>query len=106
MTTLRENFAANLDRLLSANRMTQRAFAEAVGVTEQTVSKWMNLRVFPEDKQIDRIAKVLGVTYEELVRDPGTKLAKGLVPAKDIDTVLREFARIRGYDVIKRTKPS
>ena len=106
MATLRENFAANLDRLLSVNRMTQRAFADAVDVTEQTVSKWMNLRVFPEDKQIDRIAKALGVTYEDLVRDPDTKPAKALGP-KDLDTVLRDFARLRGYDVVpKRTKPS
>lgn len=102
MATLREHFAINLVQLLERRRMTQRALAEAVGVSEQTVSKWMNLRVFPEDKQIDKIVAVLSVEYEDLVKAPG-KGTMASVPTRDIDAVLRDLARLRGYDIVKKS---
>lgn len=93
MATLREHFAANLKRLLQEAEITQRAFAKDVGVSEGIVSKWMNERVFPEDRQIDKICEVLKVPYEELVRDP-------LSPFPDpVMRFFRDVAKSRGYDV-------
>ena len=98
LATLRKNFSGNLERLLQERGLKQRTFAEKVGVSESIVSKWINERIFPEDRQVDRISAVLGVTYEELFRDPDSTLPDPLVRA------LRDLIKSHGYDLVKKTK--
>jgi transcriptional regulator with XRE-family HTH domain len=48
--------------------LTQAQLAEAVGVTVQTVSLWEALEVVPHPANTIKLAEVLGMTAEELVR--------------------------------------
>ena len=105
VATLRKNFATNLRALIQANGYNQKTFAAELKVSDAIVSKWLNLVNFPEDAMIDRIAGLLGISYEELVKDPSGK-PKSAAPRDSLDAVLRDFARIRGYDVVKKNKPN
>lgn len=70
MTSFKENFASNLDRLLRQRKMNQRTFAKALGVAENTVSNWLNMDRLPREQYWDKIAEVLNVPYTALVRTP------------------------------------
>lgn len=98
MATLRENFAANLRRLMQVRGLDQKTFAKEGHFAEGVVSRWMTKQNFPADKQIDRIVAFLGCSYEELVQDPA-KAAKVPVP---IDASIRELARRAGYEIVKK----
>ena len=69
MPTVRQLFAGNLDRMLRERGLTQRAFAQAIGISEPMVSKWVNGVNFPEDAVIDRICEYLKIAPVELFRD-------------------------------------
>lgn len=47
---------------------TQEEFAKAVGVDQTTVSKWETGRSKPRVGELSRIAKVCGVTVDELLK--------------------------------------
>ncbi len=99
MATLRENFAANLKRLLRESGISQRSFAEKLGAPEANVSRWINQVNFPEDTMVDRITEALGTSYEELFQDPKS-VAIGSDP---IVRYLRDLAKARGYDLVKKS---
>ena len=48
--------------------MTQEFVAEAMGVTRQAVSKWENGTADPSTSNLLKLAKLYGVTPEELIR--------------------------------------
>ena len=47
---------------------TQEEFAKAVGVDQTTVSKWEKGRSKPRVGELSKIAKVCGVTVDELLK--------------------------------------
>lgn len=49
--------------------MTQAALAEKIGVSQQAVSCWETGERYPRAADLPRIADVLGVTVDELLRD-------------------------------------
>lgn len=87
---VRNNFAVNLKRLLREREFTQRDFAAKIGVLEANISRWCTAVSFPEDKTIDRIAALLKVSYEELVRDPRKPPERQLI---------LELAKKAGYEL-------
>lgn len=101
VATLRENFATNLRALLEERGLKQTDFAEALGVSDASVSKWLKKITYPEDTMIDRIVELLGVPYEALVQDPGAR-RNSSGTTKDIDALLRDFAKIRGFNLVKK----
>ena len=48
--------------------MTQEFVAEAMGVTRQAVSKWENGTADPSTSNLLKLAKLYGITSEELIR--------------------------------------
>lgn len=58
MTTIRE--------LRKAAGLTQAKFAEAMGVTQSTVSQWESGQVLPDTAKIPKLAKVLGCSVADL----------------------------------------
>ena len=48
--------------------MTQEFVAEAMGVTRQAVSKWENGTADPSTSNLLKLAKLYGITQEELIR--------------------------------------
>lgn len=60
-------FAGNLISLMRDARMTQRELADASGVSEATISKYVNKQQMPNVKAVVNIAYALNVDLEELV---------------------------------------
>ena len=62
--------------------MTQELFAEKMGVTRQTVSRWETGSVMPDVDKIGDIASLLGVSCDYLLKDEmeeeGTRAPKGV----------------------------
>lgn len=98
LALLRKYLAANLKRLLEERGWDQRTFAEKLGVTESYVSKIIRERGYPPEKRLEQFCEVLGVEPEELTRQPAS-----LASADPIIRFLREQARARGYDLVKKS---
>ena len=65
-----ENFAARLRELRLKAGLSQEALAARLGVSAQSVSKWENAANWPEAALILPLARLLGVTADELLTEP------------------------------------
>ena len=62
------SLSINLRRLLYKKGMTQRSFAKKVGVSEQTISRYINGERLPDYDTIDCMANALQVSVNELFK--------------------------------------
>lgn len=60
----------NLQRIRKAKGMSQKELADALNVTQGTVSAWESGRWDPTVENLRAAAKVLGVTVDELIGEP------------------------------------
>lgn len=67
-------FGAWLDRQLRLRNMNQTEFAERLGVSPSTVSRWVKGRV-PEAVLLERVADVLVVDYDLVATQAGVRPA-------------------------------
>lgn len=58
-------------KILKEKHMSQREFAERVGLAGSTVSDWKNKKTNPTAEKIMPICEVLGITPEELLTGKG-----------------------------------
>ncbi len=72
METYEEKFAYNINRLRNAYDLTQKQFAERIGYSEKTVSKWECVGSVPSIETLYKIATVFSVPLDELFRDKCT----------------------------------
>ena len=54
--------------------MTQQVFAEKLGVSYQSVSRWENEETYPDMELLPAIAEIFGVTTDELIK--GERIAR------------------------------
>lgn len=66
-------FAKNVKRLLDEKCMRQRELADAAGVTEVAMSRYLNDGRMPKGPILYNMAKVLGVSVDDLLADPEEK---------------------------------
>ena len=62
------DLSINLRRLLNEKGMTQRSFANKVGISEQTISRYINGDRLPDYDNIDLMANGLQVSVNELFK--------------------------------------
>ena len=92
------NIGERIKRYREEKRMTQEEVADRAGVTAVSVSRWERGTRDPTFRDVEKIAAALGVTMEELTREPkrGTGLRK-IIDGKLYDTesalILFEFRR-------------
>ena len=67
-----DNFAVRLRALRQKAGLSQEALAERLGVSAQSVSKWENAANWPEAALILPLARLLGVSADELLTGPAT----------------------------------
>ena len=67
--TLHTFFGRNLKNMLEQRNMSQKEFAEAVGVSESTVTHWCKGVKVPKMSRVDVICKVLDCNRAELFSD-------------------------------------
>ena len=56
-----------LKALRGNSNLTQKETAEKIGVSTTTWSRWENKERFPDAKQINKIAEVFGVSYDDII---------------------------------------
>lgn len=62
-------FPEKLNRLMKDKRLKGKQIAEAIGVSDNAVSRWRNGQTFPRSIELMRLARLLGVTMEWLIED-------------------------------------
>lgn len=72
-----------LDGLLRARQLTQRQFAREVGVSPQTVTRWLDRDDRPGDDHMNMIALVLAQGDVPVATGYRTMLWASLVPARE-----------------------
>ncbi len=70
---MNEYFGKNVRKLRKKKNLTQEQFAEALGVSFQSVSRWENCVTYPDVELIPMIARYFGVTIDELFGIPEEK---------------------------------
>jgi transcriptional regulator with XRE-family HTH domain len=79
------DFADNLRALMAKRGWTQVEAAAALSVSQANISRWLSQNHEPSADVLIRIAKVFGITVEELLRAPGPALR----PARaELDTIV------------------
>ena len=66
---VRESLGRRLKEHRTSCKMTQEFVTEAVGVSRQAVSKWENGSSDPSTSNLLALAKLFGISAEELLRD-------------------------------------
>lgn len=61
------NFSKALKELMQENRLTQSVLAESIGVSQRSVSKWLNGQSEPIASNIFVLAKFFDVTSDYLI---------------------------------------
>lgn len=85
----------NIRNFRKKNDLTQEAFAERLGVTYQSVSRWENDTTYPDIELLPAIAEALSVTMDELLGIPQAEKEKRA--DKAFDELRRECMK-RDYD--------
>ena len=67
---MNEYFGKNVRKLRKNKNLTQEQFAQALGVSFQSVSRWENCVTYPDVELIPLIARYFGVTIDELFGIP------------------------------------
>lgn len=85
-----------ITRKRKEKNMTQEQLAEAIGVSNKTVSKWERGISMPDYGTVEGLCRALGITPAELIRGE-----EGSVPANDNSAVLELLRKREG---LKRRK--
>lgn len=62
-------FRTNLKKYLELKGVTQTALAEKLDISQSAVNEWINKGTTPRAKRLEEIAKILGITVNELLYD-------------------------------------
>lgn len=72
MSTIRENLQANILSLLTSNNISQKQFAEMLGVSQAAVTNWVKGKNSPDIELIAKICNIFNVKISELISLPDT----------------------------------
>ena len=72
-------FKDKLIELRKQNNDTQESLAKKLNVSRSLVAKWEQNRAYPSNEDLDNIAKIYNVNYEELMSDKELKKIYGIV---------------------------
>lgn len=69
MSTQREIFSKNLKKLIEKRGIDQRILADYLGISEMSVSNWVNGNKYPRIGNIQKMADYFGVKKSDLIED-------------------------------------
>lgn len=86
-----DRFADALSGQMRERGVSQYGLADLIGVTQATVSAWLNRRRLPSPDSANATLKALGIAWDEVAASPGTSTASELksVPSSDIVLIPR-----------------
>lgn len=68
MKTIFEEIGEKINRFIQDNKMTQQEFANLIGVSKQVMSKIINGQKATNIEEIQKIADVMNITVDELIK--------------------------------------
>jgi|GEM_PF-778449 len=83
------------DKIAKARKsinLTQDQLAEVLGVTRQTISKWESDLAFPETSKIARLAEVLKISCDYLLKDDKSVITE--VPMQSANSYVDEWTKL------------
>lgn len=86
----RENFVANLNRLLAEVGIKNADIARKVGVSRATIGRWIDGETQPGYDELDALARVLNKPVSAFFEDPTDDRTTGL----EIDKALRMVVEV------------
>lgn len=89
-------FGEKLSRLRKENNMTQEQFAERLGVSRQSVSKWESNTAYPETEKLIRISSILDCSLDYLLKDVPTEAPAASAPVQPAPAAYRFSAPMYG----------
>lgn len=107
--------AENAQRAIGKAGLTQTAIADALGVSKEAVSQWINAKSFPRPNKLLQLGKLLGLAFDELVitedafaprvafrRMKGTKTkSHHIEKAQEIGRFLRHLVPYLPFDTLE-----
>lgn len=69
-TTTKSVIARNLRYYIDLNRMEQQDLAHALGVSQSSVTQWLQEKTTPRPDMIDKICRFFKISRDELLKDP------------------------------------
>lgn len=73
-STMKEIIAGNLTRYRKGLRLSQEVLALQAGVTRQSINNYENAKTLPDSKTLSTLARALGVTLDDLLRQESATL--------------------------------
>ena len=90
----------NIAELRKLKDLTQRDFAEKLGVSQSHVARWETDKSQPRQKALDKIASVLGVTIDEVLSGNSGNLEKAInVKDQELLSLLRELQNLSDQEL-------
>lgn len=99
MASVKEDFPRVLAELMQRNGTKKAVLARALKVSNSTVRDWLDGRILPEMSRLDDLASYFQVDRRTFLA-PSTERPVA-IPQKDLDSILAELARARGYKLVK-----
>ena len=98
----KETFGNMVAALRKEKGMTQLELAEKMGVTDKAVSKWERDLSFPDVSSIPKLAEILGVTVDELMKVKAESKEEPLKKKIDeiVDVAFKGVALAMGIAVV------
>lgn len=96
MKSLKETMRENLRFYLQQSGLSQKQFADAVGVSQPTVFDWVQGNKTPRIEKYDIICSVLGITIQDLFADANK--AKPIVLSPEQKNLLSLFDQLSTAD--------
>ena len=81
-------------------KITQKEFAELLGVTDKTVSRWENGHYLPDVSLFNDVCEILDIEVAELLK--GEKMNK--MEKKDVDETIDKIVDISKDEIKKKNK--
>ena len=99
-----EYFGKNIRALRKGKNLTQEQFAEKLGVSFQSVSRWENCVTYPDVEMIPLIARFFGVSTDYLFGIPEEKKKEELLALRDELRNLDENDTERAMQIIRTVR--
>lgn len=86
----------NLKQLRSARGISQKALADAIGVSQQSINKYENHNIEPDIQTLCKIADYFGISVDYLVGRIAENNSNDLLPSLNVNerAMIRAFRRL------------
>ena len=90
-----KTFSQNFKRIRSSTNLSRQAFADLLGITTQTISKFELAQRFPYGSTVNKMIEALGVSPVELFVDVESEKGQLLAYLYHKDTTAQEIEEIQ-----------